>query len=267
MAALRKVLLEKITSAESESNIDTAPVPAKVPSPSEPFRLSRGMSLLDEMLHDMTHEAENGAPEKANSARMSLSAVDETAPMEMVELSFPSGIASTREQVVSRVENEQGGEEDISNLDRARKLAEMVGRRWSHWLQRKAWDSWVDAATMHLGASHSALTYYAEPPSETQDAHIECLRRENEQLKLELRQSRLHQAVQEGEIRQLQQEVVEARMRETEAAKGETAYAARFKMLLGALQDVEETLARATTSAHRQSAVFCILRSIHCETI
>jgi hypothetical protein len=70
--------------------------------------------------------------------------VDETAPMEMggeVELSFPSGIASSRVQVVCRVVNEQGGEEDISNLDRARKLAEMVGRRWNHWLQRKAWDS------------------------------------------------------------------------------------------------------------------------------
>ena len=266
VAALRKAFLEKFISAESESNNLTAPVPDKVPSPREPCRLSRGMSLLDEMLR----EAENGAPEKANSARVSFSAFDETAPMEMggeVELSFPSGIASSREQVVSRVVNERGGEEDIPSLDRARKLAEMVGRRWHHWLQRKAWDSWVVADIMHQGASQSALTCYAGQPSETQDANIESLRRENEQLKLELRQSRLHQAVQEGEIRRLQQEVVEARMRETEAAKGEMAYAARLKMLLGTLQDVEETLSRATTSAHRQSAVLCILRSILCEKI
>jgi hypothetical protein len=149
----------------------------------------------------------------------------------------------------------------------ARKVAQMVGGRWNHWLKRKAWGSLFNANIMRQGASQSALTYYAGHPSETQDVHLESLQRENEQLKLELRQIRLHQAVQEGEIRQLQQEVVDARMRETETAKGEAAYAARFQMLLGALQDVEETLARATTSAHRQSAVFCILRSIHCETI
>jgi len=258
MAALRKALLQKITSTDSESNVTTGTsgdVPAEArrhtgPSPRGPFRLNRGMSLLDEMLH----ETENEAPQKANSARMSLSAVSTTAPMGIggeVELYFPSGIACSREQVVSRVMNEPGGEEDIPNLDRARKLAETVGRRWNHWLQRKAWDSWVDADIMRQGASQSALTYYARQPSQTQDTHIESLRRENEQLKLELRQSRLHQAVQEGEIRQLQQEVVEARMRETETAKVETAYAARFKMLLGALQDMEEILSRATMSVHR----------------
>ena len=152
----------------------------------------------------------------------------------------------------------------------ARKVAQMVGGRWNHWLKRKAWDSLFNADIMRQGASESALTFYAGHPSETQDVHVsyvERLQRENEQLKLELRQTRLHQTVQESEIRQLQQEVVDARMREAETTKGEAAYAARFKMLLGALQDVEETLARATTSAHRQSAVFCILRSIHCETI
>ncbi len=150
----------------------------------------------------------------------------------------------------------------------ARKVAQLVGGRWNDWLQRKAWDSWADADIMRQGASALTFeTYYAGQPSEKQDVHLESLQRENEQLKLELRQIRLYQAAQEGEIRQLQQEVVDARMRETETAKGEEAYAARFKMLLGALQDVEETLARSTTSAHRQSAVFCILRSIHCEKI
>ena len=151
----------------------------------------------------------------------------------------------------------------------ARKVAQMVGCRWNHWLKQKSWDSLFNADRMRQGASQSALTCNAGH-SETQDVHLErmSLQRENEQLKLELRQIRLlQQAVQEGEIRQLQQEVVDARMRETQTAKAEAAYAARFKMLLGALQDAEETLARATTSAHRQSALFSILRSIHCETI
>ncbi len=209
----------------------------------------------------------------------------------------PAGSCNQHEAV----EDGQYGEPDVPNLARARRLAKRASARWAHALQLKAWYSWVDFAfegpehavdadpgprdapphsrwtpprsmqeradILRQGQSQSALTFYAGLHGETQDAQIVCLQRELEKLKLDMRKSMSYQAVQEDEIRQLQQEVIEARRREAEAQKVQAEYAARFQTLLGAFQDVEGTLLRAANGARSQSAILRILRSIHCEKI
>ena len=271
-------LLDDMLRAAEEATLETA-------NPASTLR-TVDETALQEMGGELRPVLTSGA---LNSLQMSASAP---------ELQFPAGHARIQQQVVA---GEQYGELDVPNLERARGLAERATARWAHSLQLKAWYSWTEFAfdgperaedtdlwpegspphphwtsprsmqeradILRQGASQSALTFYAGIYGETKDAQIDRLQRELEKLKLDMRKSSAHQAVQADEILQLQQEVIEARRREAEAQTAQAENATRFHMLLRTLQDVEETLVCAANGARSQNALLRILRSIHCEKI